>query len=516
MSVEERLEELLKIKEQAKLGGGTQRIEAQHGRGKLTARERLEILLDEDSFEELDTIMTHRSSEFGLDKLKYYGDAVVTGYGTIEGRLVYVFSQDFTVFGGSLSEAVSEKMIKIMELAMRNGAPVIGLNDSGGARIQEGVVSLKGYGDIFRLNVLASGVIPQISAIMGPCAGGAAYSPALTDFIFMVNGTGQMYITGPDVVRAATGEEVTHEELGGAQSNATRSGVAHFAFDGEEACLLEVRRLVSFLPSNNMEDPPLEAVEDDPRRRAEDMFEVVPDDPTRPYDVRDVILRVVDNKDFLEVHEHFAQNVVVGFARLDGRSVGIVGNQPLHLAGAIDIDAARKIARFVRFCDAFNIQVLTFVDTSGYLPGLSQEYGGIIAHGAKIIYAYTEATVPKVTVVLRKAYGGAYVAMGSKHLRVDVNLSWPTGEFAVTGPEGAVNIIFRNQLAQAEDPTALRAKLVKDYKDRFASPLVAASRGYIDDVIDPRDTRYKVIRAFEMLRNKADSTPAKKHGTIPL
>jgi propionyl-CoA carboxylase beta chain len=516
MSVEERLEDLQKIKDQAKLGGGPQRIDAQHQRGKLTARERLEILLDEDSFEELDTIMTHRSSEFGLDKQKYYGDAVVTGYGTIDSRLVYVFSQDFTVFGGSLSEAVSEKILKVMDMAVRNGAPMVGLNDSGGARIQEGVVSLKGYGDIFRMNVEASGVIPQISAIMGPCAGGAAYSPALTDFIFMVNGTGQMYITGPDVVRAATGEEVTHEELGGAQSNATRSGVAHFAIEGEEACLLEIRRLLSFLPSNNMEDPPRATPDDDPRRRAEDMFEVVPDDAMRPYDVRDVILRVVDHEDFLEVHEYFAQNVVVGLARLDGYSVGIVGNQPLHLAGAIDIDGARKIARFVRFCDAFNIPVLTFVDTSGYLPGLAQEYGGIINHGAKIIYAYTEATVPKVTVVLRKAYGGAYVAMGSKHLRVDVNFAWPTGEFAVTGPEGAVNIIFRAQLAQAEDADTLRAKLVKDYVDRFASPMVAASRGYIDDVIDPRETRYRVIRSFEMLRTKTDTSRPKKHGTMPL
>ncbi|MPZ23565.1 MAG: methylmalonyl-CoA carboxyltransferase [Dehalococcoidia bacterium] len=516
MTVEDRLQELLKLKEQAKLGGGPQRIDAQHSRGKLTARERLEILLDEDSFEEMDTIMTHRSVEFGLDKQKYYGDAVVTGFGTIDGRLVYVFSQDFTVFGGSLSEAVSEKITKVMHMAIRNGAPVVGLNDSGGARIQEGVVSLKGYGDIFALNVQASGVVPQISAVMGPCAGGAAYSPALTDFIFMVNETGQMYITGPEVVKATTGEEVTHEQLGGAMSNATRSGVAHFAVDGEEACLLEVRRLLSYLPANNLEDPPAVASSDDPRRRAEDMFEVVPEDPTRPYDVRDVILRIADDGDFMEVHEHYAQNVVVGFSRMASHTVGIVANQPLHLAGALDIDAARKIARFVRFCDAFNVPILTLVDVPGYLPGLSQEYGGIIAHGAKIIYAYTEATVPKVTVTLRKAYGGAYVAMGSKHLRVDVNLAWPTGEFAVMGPEGAVNIIFRNQLSKADDAVALRAKLVKDYKDRFASPLVAASRGYIDDVIDPRETRYRVIRSFEMLRNKTDSNPAKKHGTMPL
>lgn len=516
MAAEEKLNHLIDLKEQAKLGGGPKRIETQHGRGKMTARERLHLLLDEGTFEELDQLVVHRATEFGLDKQRYLGDAVVTGYGKIEGRLVYVFSQDFTVFGGSLSEAMGEKMAKVMDLAVRNGGAVIGLNDSGGARIQEGVASLASYGDIFLRNVLASGVIPQISVIMGPCAGGAVYSPAMTDFIFMTEGTSQMYITGPDVIKAVTGEEITHQELGGAMAHATRSGVCHFAIEGEEGCLMEVRRLMSFLPLNNVEDPPLVEMADDPHRRESDLLTIVPDDPNKPYDMRDIILRVVDAGDFMEVQEHFAQNIVVGFARMAGRTVGIVGNQPLYLAGVLDIDSSRKAARFVRFCDCFNIPIITYVDVPGFLPGVSQEYGGIIIHGSKLVYAYSEATVPKVTIITRKAYGGAYDAMGSKHLRADVNLAWPSGEIAVMGPDAAVNIIYRQRLAQAEKPEELREQIIEDYKERFANPYVAAERGYIDDVIDPRETRFRVIRALEMLRNKRDSNPPKKHGNIPL
>ena len=516
MAAEDKLNHLIDLKEQAKLGGGSKRIEAQHARGKMTARERLHLLLDEGSFEELDPLVVHRATEFGLDKQRYLGDAVVTGYGKIDGRPVYVFSQDFTVFGGSLSEAMGEKMAKVMDLALRNGAPVIGLNDSGGARIQEGVASLASYGDIFLRNVLASGVIPQISVIMGPCAGGAVYSPAMTDFIFMTEGTSQMYITGPDVIKAVTGEKITHEELGGAIAHATRSGVCHFAVEGEEECLMELRRLMSFLPLNNMEDPPLVETADDLRRREEDLLTILPDDPNKPYDMRDIILRVVDAGDFMEVQEHFAQNIVVGFARMADRTVGIVGNQPLYLAGVLDIDSSRKAARFVRFCDCFNIPIITFVDVPGFLPGISQEYGGIITHGSKLVYAYSEATVPKVTIITRKAYGGAYDAMGSKHLRADVNLAWPSGEIAVMGPDAAVNIIYRQRLAQAENSDELREQLIADYKEKFANPYVAAERGYIDDVIDPQETRFKVIRALEMLRNKTDNNPPKKHGNIPL
>ncbi len=516
MAAEDRLKHLIDLKEQAKLGGGPKRIEAQHARGKMTARERLHLLLDEGSFEELDQLVVHRATEFGLDKQRYLGDAVVTGHGKIEGRPVYVFSQDFTVFGGSLSEAMGEKMAKVMDLALRNGAPVIGLNDSGGARIQEGVASLASYGDIFLRNVLASGVIPQISVIMGPCAGGAVYSPAMTDFIFMTEGTSQMYITGPDVIKAVTGEKITHEELGGAMAHATRSGVCHFAIEGEEECLIEMRRLMSFLPLNNMEDPPVVETADDPRRREEDLLTIVPDEPDKPYDMRDIILRVVDAGDFMEVQEHFAQNIVIGFSRMAGRTVGIVGNQPLYLAGVLDIDSSRKAARFVRFCDCFNIPIITFVDVPGFLPGVSQEYGGIITHGSKLVYAYSEATVPKVTIITRKAYGGAYDAMGSKHLRADVNLAWPSGEIAVMGPDAAVNIIYRQRLAQAENGDELRERLIDEYKEKFANPYVAAERGYIDDVIDPRETRLRVIRALEMLRNKTDSNPPKKHGNIPL
>jgi len=516
MSNAEKLQKLLQMKDQARLGGGLKRIEAQHARGKLTARERLDILLDPGTFEEMDHLMIHRATEFAMDQQHFLGDAVVTGFGKIDGRGVYVFSQDFTVFGGSLSEAMGEKMSKVMDLALKTGAPVIGINDSGGARIQEGVASLGGYGDIFLRNVLASGVVPQISVIMGPCAGGAVYSPALTDFIFMTQGTSQMFITGPDVIKSVTGEEMTQEELGGATAHATRSGVAHFAIETEEDTLAEVRRLVSFLPLNNMEDPPLVETADDVTRRSEDLLDVVPDDSSKSYDVREVIYRVVDDGDFMEVHPQFAQNIVVGFARMAGRTIGVVANQPLYLAGVLDIDSSRKAARFVRFCDAFNIPILTFVDVPGYLPGVAQEYGGIIVHGAKLVYAYAEATVPKVTVILRKAFGGAYDAMGSKHLRADMNFSWPQGEIAVVGPEPAVTILYRQRLQESDDPDAERAKLVAEYAARFANPYVAAARGYVDDVIDPRDTRSKVIHALEMLRTKTDSTPAKKHSNLPL
>jgi propionyl-CoA carboxylase beta chain len=516
MSTEKRLEELLRMKDQARLGGGLKRIAAQHERGKLTARERIDILLDPGTFEEVDQLMIHRATEFGLDKQHFLGDAVVTGHGKIDGRTVFVFSQDFTVFGGSLSEAMGEKMSKIMDLAMKTGAPVIGLNDSGGARIQEGVASLGGYGDIFLRNVLGSGVIPQISVVMGPCAGGAVYSPALTDFIFMTQNTSQMFLTGPDVVKSVTGEDVTHEELGGALAHATRSGVCHFAIDNEEDTLLEVRRLLSFLPSNNMEDPPLMETGDDPHRRADDLISIVPDDDGKPYDVREVIYRVLDAGDFMEVHAQYAQNMVVGFGRLAGRTVGVVANQPMVLAGVLDIDSSRKGARFVRFCDAFNIPILTFVDVPGYLPGTAQEYGGIIVHGAKLVFAYAEATVPKVTVILRKAYGGAYDAMGSKHLRADVNFIWPQGKIAVVGAEPAVNILYRQEIREAKDPDAERKRLTDEYSERFANPYIAAARGYVDDVIDPRDTRWKVIRAFEMLRSKTDSLPSKKHSNLPL
>lgn len=516
MSNEQKLERLLQMKDQARLGGGLKRIEAQHARGKLTARERIDVLLDPGTFEEMDQLMIHRATEFGMDEQHFLGDAVVTGYGKIDGRGVFVFSQDFTVFGGSLSEAMGEKMSKVMDLALKTGAPVIGINDSGGARIQEGVASLGGYGDIFLRNVMASGVVPQISVIMGPCAGGAVYSPALTDFIFMTNGTSQMFITGPDVIKSVTGEEVTQEELGGAIAHATRSGACHFAIDTEEDTLLEVRRLLSFLPLNNMDNAPSVDAGDDPTRRSEDLLTIVPDDSSKSYDVREVINRVVDSADFMEVHAEYAQNIVIGFGRLNGQTTGIVANQPLYLAGVLDIDSSRKAARFVRFCDAFNIPILTFVDVPGFLPGVAQEYGGIIVHGAKLVYAYAEATVPKVTVILRKAFGGAYDAMGSKHLRADMNFSWPQGEIAVVGPEPAVNILYRTRLSESQDPVTERAELTAEYAERFANPYVAAARGYVDDVIDPRDTRPKVIHAFEMLRSKSDSTPAKKHSNIPL
>ncbi len=515
-TIDDLIAQLRQMREQARLAGGQERIDRQHAQGKLTARERIEKLLDPGSFRELDMFVTHRAVGFGVEKQKYLGDSVVTGWGTINGRLVYVFSQDFTVFGGSLSEVHAEKVCKIMDLAMKNGAPVIGLNDSGGARIQEGVVSLAGYAYIFLRNVLASGVIPQISAIMGPCAGGAVYSPAMTDFILMVKDTSHMFITGPDVIKAVTREEVTFEELGGAMTHATKSGVAHFAAENEEHCFDLIRRLLSYIPQNNMEDPPFVPTADPEDRMDEELKAIIPESPTRPYDVKEVIRRVVDNGEFLEVHEHWAQNIVVGFARLGGFSVGIVANQPLVLAGVLDIDASRKAARFVQFCDCFNIPIVTFVDVPGFLPGVNQEHGGIIIHGSKLLWAYCEATVPKVTVILRKAYGGAYDVMSSKHIRGDISYAWPTAEIAVMGPEGAVNIIFRKEIAAAADPEAERERLVREYREQFANPYIAAARGYIDDVIEPQETRPRLIEALKMLRNKRDANPPKKHGNIPL
>ncbi|MCS7281835.1 MAG: acyl-CoA carboxylase subunit beta [Anaerolineae bacterium] len=515
-TIDELIAQLRQMREQARQGGGPERIERQHAQGKLTARERIEKLLDPGSFRELDMFVTHRAVGFGVEKQKYLGDSVVTGWGTINGRLVYIFSQDFTVFGGSLSEVHAEKVCKIMDLAMKNGAPVIGLNDSGGARIQEGVVSLAGYAYIFLRNVLASGVVPQISAIMGPCAGGAVYSPAMTDFILMVKNTSHMFITGPDVIKAVTREEVTFEELGGAMTHATKSGVAHFVAEDEEHCFDLIRRLLSYIPQNNMEDPPFVPTGDPEDRMDEELKNIIPESPTRPYDVKEVIRRVVDNGEFLEVHEHWAQNIVVGFARLGGFSVGVVANQPLVLAGVLDINASRKAARFVQFCDCFNIPIVTFVDVPGFLPGVDQEHGGIIIHGSKLLWAYCEATVPKVTVILRKAYGGAYDVMSSKHIRGDISYAWPTAEIAVMGPEGAVNIIFRKEIAAAADPEAERERLVREYREQFANPYVAAARGYIDDVIEPQETRPRLIEALKMLRNKRDANPPKKHGNIPL
>ena len=504
------------MRERALLGGGEARIRRQHDKGKYTARERLELLLDKGSFRELDPFVTHRSHNFGMEKNRPLGDGVVTGYGTVDGRLVYVFSQDFTVFGGSLSEAFAEKVVKVMEMAMRNGAPVIGLNDSGGARIQEGVVSLAGYADIFLLNTIASGVVPQLSIIMGPCAGGAVYSPALTDFIVMVKETSHMFITGPEVVKTVTREEVTFEELGGAYTHAAKSGVAHFAADSETDAIFFVQQLLSYMPQNNLEDPPYVPTTDDPLRQDPELDSIVPDHPNKPYDMREVIKRIMDDGRFLEVHEHFAQNILVGFARLGGRSVGIVAQQPAVLAGVLDIDASVKAGRFVRFCDAFNIPLITFEDVPGFMPGVAQEHGGIIRHGAKLLYAYSEATVPKMTVILRKAYGGGYCVMNSKHIRGDLILAWPSAEIAVMGPDGAVNIIYRQQIAEAEDPEAERARLVEEYRQTFANPYVAASRGYVDDVIEPHETRPRLINALEMLRNKRDTNPWKKHGNIPL
>src|SRR5881227_1063644 len=488
----------------------------QHDRGKYTARERIEKLLDPGSFDEVDTFVRHRTSEFDMQKNRPWGDAVVTGHGSIDGRRVCVFSQDFTVFGGSLGEVMAEKMCKVMDLAARIGCPVIGINDSGGARIQEGVVSLGAYGDVFVRNVECSGVIPQISLIMGPCAGGAVYSPAMTDFIFMVKETSHMFITGPDVIKTVTGEKPTFEELGGAMTHNTKSGVAHFAADDEEQCLEDARYLFSFLPQNNLELPPRVEPSDDPDRMDPELDTIVPDNPNKPYDMRDVVAHIVDNGEFFEVHEHFAKNLIVGFARLDGRAIGVVGNQPSQLAGVLDISSSEKGARFVRTCDAFNIPLLTFCDVPGFLPGTSQEWGGIIRHGAKLLYAFTEATVPKLTVVTRKAYGGAYDVMNSKHMLADFNFAWPQAEVAVMGPEGAVNIIFRRDIAKSPTPDERRDKLISDYKARFANPYSAAERGYIDDVIVPHETRPKLIRALETLQTKRVAGPKRKHGNIPL
>jgi propionyl-CoA carboxylase beta chain len=505
-----------RLEEQAEKGGGEDRIAKQHESGKLTARERIELFLDPGTFVELDKFKTHRCTDFGMEKQKIPGDGVVTGYGLVEGRQIFVFAQDFTVFGGSLSEAFAEKICKVMDRAMEVGCPVVGLNDSGGARIQEGVVSLAGYADIFLRNTLASGVVPQISVVLGPCAGGAVYSPAITDFIFMVKDTSYMFITGPDVIRAVTHEEVTKEDLGGAKAHSTRSGVAHFTYDSEEATLRAVRELLSYLPLNNADDPPAQPPTDDVGRRDEVLKTLVPDNPNKPYDVKEVIRAVADDRHFFEVAEHYAMNIVVGFVRLNGRPVGVVANQPAVLAGVLDINASVKAARFVRFCDAFNIPILTYVDVPGFLPGTDQEWGGIIKHGAKLLYAFAEATVPKVTVITRKAYGGAYDVMASKHIRADVNYAFPTAEIAVMGPEGAVNIIFRKELAAAKDPVAERARLIQEYREKFANPYKAAELGYIDEVIRPEDTRPRVIRAFEMLKTKRQENPAKKHGNIPL
>ena len=513
---DERLERLARMRAEAQLGGGAVRIERQHSWGKLTARERLDLLLDPGSFVELDAFVTHRSSDFGLAEQRFLGDGVVTGHGTVDGRLVFVFSQDFTIFGGSLSEAYAEKICKVMDLAMKVGAPVIGLNDSGGARIQEGVVSLGGYADIFLRNVLASGVIPQISVILGPCAGGAVYSPAMTDFTIMVEQTSYMFVTGPNVVKAVTHEEVDSEALGGALVHTSKSGVAHLAAHDEAEALDEVRRILSHLPQNNLEQPIVVACSDPVDRMDPELDGIVPDDAHRPYDMHDVITRVVDGGTFLEIQPRWAQNVLIGFARLGGRSVGIVAQQPSILAGALDIDASTKAARFVRTCDCFNVPLLTLVDVPGFLPGVGQEHGGIIKHGAKLLYAYCEATVPKVTVITRKAYGGAYDVMSSKHIRGDMNFAWPTAEIAVMGAEGAVNIIFKDAIAEASDPAAERARLVAEYEEQFANPYVAAARGYVDDVIRPMETRPRLIRAFEILADKRDTNPRKKHGNIPL
>ena len=511
-----RVARLRAMREQSLVGGGADRIDRQHERGKLTARDRLDLLLDPGSFVELDAFVVHRAEEFGLDEQRILGDGVVTGHGTVDGRLVFVYSQDFTVFGGSLSEAHAEKICKVMDLAMRTGAPIIGLNDSGGARIQEGVVSLGGYAEIFLRNTLASGVVPQLSVIMGPCAGGAVYSPAITDVTIMVDGTSYMFVTGPDVVRAVTHEEVDRERLGGAATHTQVSGVAHLAAPDEAAALDLARRVLAFLPQNNLGTPPRRPTADPAERRDARLDAIVPDEPTRAYDMKTVIASIADDGEFLELQPDWAANIITGFAHLGGWSVGIVAQQPMVLAGALDIDASDKAARFVRFCDAFNVPLVTLVDVPGFLPGVAQEHGGIIRHGAKLLYAYCEATVPKLTVITRKAYGGAYDVMSSKHIRGDVNLAWPTAEIAVMGVEGAVNIIFRDRIAHADDAAAERARLVREYQERFAHPYVAAARGYVDDVIEPSETRPRLIRSLEMLAGKRDRNPARKHGNIPL
>lgn len=514
--MENRLEKLARKNAEAMLGGGQNRIDSQHKKGKLTARERVEILLDEGSFEEIGRFVTHRSHEFGLEKEKYMGDGVVTGYGKVNGRLVYVFSQDFTVFGGSLSETFAEKICKIMDLAMKNGVPVIGLNDSGGARIQEGVVSLAGYADIFYRNVRASGVIPQISAIMGPCAGGAVYSPAITDFVMMVENSSYMFVTGPNVVKTVTHEEVTSEELGGAHTHASKSGVTHFTCANEVVCIENIKKLLSYIPQNCEDEAPFVACKQDIDALVTGLNDIIPENPNQPYDMKEVIEMVADTGSFFEVHKDFAENIVVGFARLQGRSIGIVANQPAVLAGVLDINASTKAARFVRFCDCFNIPLLVFEDVPGFLPGTDQEWRGIITNGAKLLYAFSEATVPRITVITRKAYGGAYDVMNSKHIGADMNFAWPTAEIAVMGAKGAAEIIFKKEISTAEDPEAKLQEKVDEYTRKFANPYRAANRGFIDEVISPDTTRRKLIRAFEMLESKADKLPKKKHGNIPL
>jgi propionyl-CoA carboxylase beta chain len=511
-----KLDKLRKVSEEAESAGGKARIEKQHASGKLTARERIEFLFDEGSFEEFDKLVVHRARDFGMDQQIFRGDGVVTGHGLIDGRKVFVFAQDFTVFGGSLSETHAEKICKVMDLAMKVGAPIIGLNDSGGARIQEGVVSLGGYADIFLRNTLASGVVPQISCIMGPCAGGAVYSPAITDFNIMVKDSSYMFITGPEIIRTVTHEDVTKEELGGADTHNHISGVAHFAADSDKTALQLIRELLSFIPSNNMEDPPFIPTNDRPDRVDERLNSIVPEVSNQPYDMRDIIRSVVDDSYFFEVHEHFAPNIIVGYARLNGRSVGIVANQPAYLAGVLDIDASIKAARFVRFCDCFNIPLITFEDVPGFLPGVKQEHGGIIRHGAKLLYAFAEATVPKITVITRKAYGGAYCVMSSKHIRTDINFAWPTAEIAVMGAEGAVGLLYRKELNEAEDAEELRRERINEFEEKFANPYIAAERGFVDEVIEPSQTRLKLIRALSLLENKKDTNPPKKHGNIPL
>jgi methylmalonyl-CoA decarboxylase subunit alpha len=519
MSIHEKIKELTELRNEAMMGGGEKRIIAQHRKGKYTARERIDKILDEGSFEEFDMFVSHRCIDFGLDDEQYLSDGVITGYGTIDGRLVYIFSQDFTVFGGSLSEMYAAKICKVMDMAMKVGAPVIGINDSGGARIQEGVKSLGGYADIFQRNVLASGVIPQISAVFGPCAGGAVYSPALTDFIIMSKNTGYMFITGPKVVKTVTGEVVTDEELGGAFVHSSKSGVCHFVASDEDEGIMVIRKLLSYMPQNNLEDPPLYPCNDPIDRVDDNLNDIIPDNPNKPYDVVDVIDSVVDNGEFLEVQSNYAQNIVIGFAKMNGMPIGIVANQPDYLAGVLDINASRKAARFVRFCDAFNIPIITFVDVPGYLPGTAQEYGGIIIHGAKLLYAYAEATVPKITIILRKAYGGAYDVMGSKHLRGDLNYAWPSAEISVMGPKGAIEVLYFREIKEIEDPKA-KAKFIaekeSEYREKFATPYEAAKYGYIDDVIEPRNTRFRIIRALQSLTTKKDTNPSKKHSNLPL
>ncbi|MCB2156709.1 acyl-CoA carboxylase subunit beta [bacterium] len=514
-TVQDKILQLRTLKSEARLGGGEKRIEAQHKKGKYTARERIDMLLDEGSFEEFDIFVKHRCTDFGMDKQRFAGDGVVCGYGTVNNRQVFVFSQDFTVFGGSLSETFAQKICKVMDMAIRVGAPIIGLNDSGGARIQEGVGSLAGYADIFLRNTMASGVVPQISTILGPCAGGAVYSPAITDFTIMNQGS-YMFITGPKVVKAVTGEDVDTESLGGATVHAARSGVSHFTTDNEEEAIDLIKVLLSYLPQNNMGEPPLQSTTDPINRKEDDLNAIVPDDPNRPYDMKNVIALIMDDHNFLEIQRQYAPNIITAFGRMNGRSVGIVANQPKYLAGVLDINASRKAARFVRLCDSFNIPILTFEDVPGFLPGTSQEHNGIITHGAKLLYAFAEATVPKITIITRKAYGGAYCVMSSKHLRADVNYAWPQAEVAVMGTKGAVEVLHRKKIDAAEDPTKEEAKLVEEYEDLFMNPYIAAERGYIDDVIEPSNTRFRVIRALEMLVTKRDSNPPRKHGNIPL